>query len=127
MERDLPLPPNVFREADRVLLTRFAPPGAVINDNMDILQFRGRTSPFLEPAPGVATFNILKMAREGLLAELRAAIQTSRKTDRAVRREGIRVTTDGDATVINIEVIPFVTPGMSLRKFVIRLGIQYTA
>jgi two-component system CheB/CheR fusion protein len=58
----------------------------------------------------VATFNILKMAREGLLAELRAAIQTSRKTDRPVRREGIRVTTDGDAIAINIEVIPFVTP-----------------
>src|SRR5262249_8104405 len=61
---------NVFREADRVLLARFSPSGVLVNDNMDILQFRGRTSAFLEPAPGAASFNLLKMAREGLLAEL---------------------------------------------------------
>jgi two-component system CheB/CheR fusion protein len=110
LERELAVPPNVFREADRLLLTRFAPPGVVINKNMEILQFRGRTSRFLEPAPGVATFNILKMAREGLLADLRAAIHTAKKTDGPVRREGVRVVTDGEATTVNLEVIPFVTP-----------------
>jgi two-component system CheB/CheR fusion protein len=82
----------------------------LINEDMEILQFRGRTSQFLEPAPGIATFNVLKMAREGLLAELRAAIQTARKMERPVRREGVRVTNHGGATVVNLEVIPFVTP-----------------
>jgi two-component system CheB/CheR fusion protein len=57
----------------------------------------------------VATFNILKMAREGVLADLRAAIQTARKTDKAARREGVRLGTDGHETIVNIEVIPFVT------------------
>jgi two-component system CheB/CheR fusion protein len=110
LERELAVPPNVFREADRLLLTRFAPPGVVINKNMEILQFRGRTSRFLEPAPGVATFNVLKMAREGLLADLRAAIHTAKKTDGPVRREGVRLVTDGEATTVSLEVIPFVTP-----------------
>ena len=101
--------PNVFREADRVLLSRYSPPGVVINDRLDILQFRGRTSAFLEPAPGTATLNLLKMAREGLLPELRAAIHAARKKDAPLRREGIRVAANSHSIIANIEVIPFKT------------------
>ncbi|HEU4889531.1 MAG TPA: CheR family methyltransferase [Thermoanaerobaculia bacterium] len=109
MEEETVNPPNIFREADRVMLSRFSPPGVVINEEMEVLQFRGRTSLYLEPAPGVASFNILKMAREGLLADLRAAIHAARRKEEAVRREGVRVKTNGDITLVNLEVIPFVT------------------
>ena len=101
-------PSNLFRDADRVMLSRFSPPGVLINENLDVLQFRGRTSLFLEPAAGVASFNVLKMAREGLLAELRSAIHAARKQESPVRREGIRVKTNGDWTLVNVEVIPFI-------------------
>lgn len=107
---DLANPANVFREADRVLLSHYAPAGVLVDENMEILQFRGRTSAFLEPAPGVASFNLLKMAREGLLAELRAAIHNARRTEMPVRREGVRVKSNGKTVFANIEVIPFVTP-----------------
>lgn len=107
VEDDAANPSNVFREADRVLLARFSPAGVLINDNMDILQFRGRTSAFLEPAPGTASFNLLKMAREGLLADLRAAIHTARKKDTAVRRDNIRIRTNSHFINAAIEVIPF--------------------
>ncbi|MFP5245995.1 MAG: CheR family methyltransferase, partial [Thermoanaerobaculia bacterium] len=100
---------NVFREADRVVLSRYAPPAVLINEAMDIVQFRGRTSAFLEPPSGAASFNILKMARDGLLAELRAAIHAARKQESAVRREGVRMDTDGKTILVNIEVLPFVT------------------
>jgi two-component system CheB/CheR fusion protein len=103
-------PPNLFREADRVLLSRFTPAGVVIDEEMEILQFRGRTSAYLEPAPGTASFNLLKMAREGLLAELRTAIHAARKKDTTVRREGIAVTTDDHTEFVNLDVIPFVGP-----------------
>ena len=101
---------NVFREADLVLLSRFSPPGVLINDDFEILQFRGRTSPFLEPAPGAATFNLLKMAREGILGDLRGAIHAARRKDVPVRREGIRVSTDDSGFInANLEVLPFRT------------------
>ncbi|HYK02613.1 MAG TPA: CheR family methyltransferase [Thermoanaerobaculia bacterium] len=103
-------PPNVFREADRVMLARLAPPGVLINESMEIIQFRGRTSSYLEPPSGAASFNILKMVREGLLADLRAAIHTARKSDDPVRREGIRVKANGDFITVDLEVIPFTTP-----------------
>jgi two-component system CheB/CheR fusion protein len=110
--------PNVFREADRVLLARFSPAGVVIDDNMEILQFRGRTSAFLEPAPGTASFNLLKMAREGLLAELRTAIHAARKKDISVRRGGITMTVDGHSQIVNVDVIPFISPH-STRHFIV--------
>jgi two-component system CheB/CheR fusion protein len=100
---------NVFREADRLMLQRFSPPGVLINENLEILQFRGRTSHFLEPPAGAASFNILKMAREGLLSELRAAIHTAGKKEAPVRREGLHVRTNGGMAVVNIEVVPFIT------------------
>jgi two-component system CheB/CheR fusion protein len=102
--------PNLFREADRVLLSRFSPAGVVIDEEMEILQFRGRTSTYLEPAPGAASFNLLKMAREGLLAELRTAIHAARKKDSSVRREGITIASDGQTQAVTIDVIPFVGP-----------------
>ena len=111
-------PANVFREADRVLLARFSPAGVLVNDSMEILQFRGRTSPYLEPAPGAASFNILKMAREGLLSDLRTAIHTARKRNVPVRRTNVSVEHDGTARDINLEVIPFVAPSHE-RHFVI--------
>jgi two-component system CheB/CheR fusion protein len=118
LEDEAVAPPNLFREADRVLLSRFSPAGVVVDEEMEILQFRGRTSAFLEPAPGTASFNLLKMAREGLLAELRTAIHAARKKDTSVRREGITVTTDDHTQLISIDVIPFVGPN-SGRYFII--------
>ena len=56
-----------------MLLNRFTPAGVLINDSLEVVQFRGRTSRYLEPPTGTASFNLLKMAREGLLADLRAA------------------------------------------------------
>jgi len=111
-------PGNVYREADRVLLSRFSPPGVLVNDAMEILQFRGRTSSYLEPAPGTATFNVLKMAREGLLSELRAALLTARKRENPVRRENIQIKSNGNTRHVNVEVIPFLAPSRD-RYFVI--------
>lgn len=43
-------PPLSFgEEADRITLARFAPAGVIINEDMEILEFRGDTSPYLKP------------------------------------------------------------------------------
>src|SRR5262249_36650919 len=63
---------DVQKEADRIVLARFAPVGVVIDEAMTVLQFRGRTAAYLEPAPGMASLDLLKMLREGLLTEVRS-------------------------------------------------------
>ena len=47
-----PAPPTAMdlqREADRVILGRYAPAGVLVNEDLEILQFRGRTGDYLEP------------------------------------------------------------------------------
>jgi two-component system CheB/CheR fusion protein len=101
---------EVQREADRVLLTRLAPVGVVVDETMQVLQFRGRTGLFLEPSPGGATQNLLSLVREGLLADLRSAIQEARAKDQPVRLEGLRVRSNHHYTRVNLEVIPLRVP-----------------
>lgn len=98
---------DVQKEADRIILNRYTPAGVVINDNMDIVQFRGQTIPYLELVPGKASLNLMKMAREGLFVELRVAIQKARKQGVPVRRKGLHVRRDGEFRDVNIEVVPF--------------------
>jgi two-component system, chemotaxis family, CheB/CheR fusion protein len=110
---------DLQRQVDRIVLSRYAPAGVVINDAMEILQFRGRTSPYLEPAPGQASLNLLKMAREGLLTELRQAIARARKTRAPVRREGLRIKQEETFAEVNLEVIPVTGPGGELNYLVL--------
>lgn len=97
---------NAEREADRLTVNRFAPPGVLINDEMQILQFRGPVSGYLQPPSGKATFDVLKMAREGLMLPLRTAILEAKKANHVVRRENVRVDQNGGACAVNIEVVP---------------------
>jgi two-component system CheB/CheR fusion protein len=93
--------------ADRKLLDRYAPPGVLLNENLEILQFRGRTGPYLEPSPGVASLHIFKHVRPELQADLRSAIQQARVAGVPVTSEAVLRERGGSATRrITIEVIP---------------------
>ncbi|HEX3720756.1 MAG TPA: chemotaxis protein CheB [Verrucomicrobiae bacterium] len=97
---------NAQREADRVMVNQYAPPGVLVNSDLDILQFRGPTRAYLEPPVGKATFNVLKMAREGLMLPLRAALNKARRDNKTVHKESVRMGQNAGSRVINIEVIP---------------------
>ena len=103
-------PSDLLQEVDRILLSKYAPAGVLVNEAAEILQFRGHTSPYLEPAPGQASLNLLKMAREGLLMELRVAIDKARKQNAPVRRERLSIKQDGGFAHVTLEVIPMRGP-----------------
>ncbi len=94
------------READRILLARYAPAGVIIDDKDDIVEFRGETDPYLEHAHGRASLNLFKMARKGLLLEIRQAIQEARKTDAPARKEGVSLRHRGQVRLTNLEAVP---------------------
>ena len=97
---------NVLREADRIALSQYAPPGVVVNEELQVLQFRGPTGAYLEPPIGKASFDLLKMAREGLMLPLRSAINQAKKEKKSVCRENVRVKQDGKTRTIRLEIIP---------------------
>ena len=43
---------DVQKEADRIVLSQYAPAGLIVNENLQILHFRGQTSPYLSPSAG---------------------------------------------------------------------------
>lgn len=96
----------IEKEADHLILGRYGPSGVVVNANMEIVQFRGKTGPYLEGAPGAASLDLLKMAREGLASPLRHAVHEAAKRDGAVKVEGLRVTANGETREVGLEVIP---------------------
>ncbi|MGV2287592.1 chemotaxis protein CheB [Trinickia sp. YCB016] len=107
------------READRVALARYAPPGVLVNENLDILQFRGQTGPFLTPAPGEPSHNLLKMAREGLFGPLRTALAESQQQGVPVHRQGVRVRGEAADREIDLDVIPVKLPNAAERCYLI--------
>jgi two-component system CheB/CheR fusion protein len=107
---------DLQREADRLVLTRFGPAGVVIDENLNILHFRGHTGLFLEPAQGEASLNLIKMGREGLQVELRAAVYAALKNNTPVRKEGLRLRHNGAVKVVNLEVFPL-RPALALERY----------
>jgi two-component system CheB/CheR fusion protein len=99
-------PIEVQREANRVLLARYVPAGVLVNDNDEVLHFRGDTGMYLAPAPGKASLNVLKMAREGLLVSLQSLLQRAKRSDAAAIEEGVRVKTDAGYHEITLAVVP---------------------
>ncbi len=83
---------------------------AGVYEEGEILQFRGRTGFYLEPAAGEASLNVLRMAREGLMFDLRTAIHMARKEGTRVRKEGVSVRFNGQMREILLEVIPIKSP-----------------
>src|SRR5262245_55417433 len=107
------------READRIILARYAPASALINEEMIVLQLRGDTSLYLEQSPDKATRNLLKLAREGLLVAMREAVEKARRDESPVRKENLRVKFDGMTGDVNLEVIPLRSSASQERHFLI--------
>ncbi len=109
---------DLQREADRAIALRYAPPGVLVDADGEVVQFRGETGPFLKPAPGKPTNNLLKLLRDGLLMPVRAALTEAHKQKTTARRDDVRVRQDGRTAMVDIEVIPLrAAPGHFLVVF----------
>jgi two-component system CheB/CheR fusion protein len=108
---------EVLREADRLVLAEHGPPGAIVDNDLNIVQVRGRTAPYLELSPGEPTRNLLRMAREGLIAGLGKAIQTARQTNAAAKGDGFRIEDGGRLTNVTIHVTPFRETSSSKERY----------
>ncbi len=110
-------PVDFQKEADRILLGR-SPAGVLVDSNLQVMQFRGRTNLYLEPPVGAASFNLLKMARDNLGIELGAAVKKAGTGKTPIRRTVPLRDRDASRTV-TFEVIPVTLPGSEERCFLI--------
>jgi two-component system, chemotaxis family, CheB/CheR fusion protein len=79
------------KEFDRRLLSQYTPATVFINEDLEIIHTRGDVSGYLKLAPGRASLSIIKMAREGLLLDLRNALTKAKKDNVTVRKQNIQI------------------------------------
>ena len=107
---------ELLQLANRIVLEECAPPGAIINDALEILQFRGRTGPYLEPASGRANLNILNMVREELAIALQTAVASVRKKAVPVKKKIVVFEHNDKRHVVHLSVIPMGEPALGMGR-----------
>jgi two-component system CheB/CheR fusion protein len=100
------LPFDLRKEAERLILDRYAPAGVIVDPDLRLVHFQGDTSPFLKPTPGEASFHLLKLVRPELILEIRAAIQEAKKRGTPAHREGVRFKHDSQMHQTDLEAVP---------------------
>lgn len=94
------------KTADDIILNQYTPAGVIVNEALDIVHFRGITTPYLEQAPGKPSHNILLMAKHGLAFELRNLLHKAKKTKITVQKGNIPFQINGGLRSLSIEAIP---------------------
>ncbi len=94
---------DIFKLADNIVIA-MGPAGVLINEQYDIVQFRGLTETWLIPSPGKPSLNILKMAREGLAFEIRNLLHLAKKTNVQAKKENVLFNANGNQNNVNIAV-----------------------
>ncbi len=108
------------QHVDDLVLARYGPPGVVVNERLEVVQFRGHTASYLEPPAGEPQTHVLKMARPGLRAPLRVALSQARTSSAPVRKERVEVDPGGSGRTCDIVVLPSRAPGLGdERSFVV--------
>ena len=101
---------SIAHLADRKVLELYAPPGVVINQNLDVIYFRGRTAPYLEQPSGVVTHGILRMVRAELHSPLKTAIERAGASGETTTAEAQIKDANGSFRPLTILVHPLQEP-----------------
>ncbi|MEO8398174.1 MAG: chemotaxis protein CheB, partial [Ignavibacteriaceae bacterium] len=104
---------DISKEVQKILLSQFTPPGVLVDDDMNVIQFIGNTGRYLEPAAGAASFNLFKMCKDGLLLDLRSAVKKAKQENKAVTKKGVNIKSSGSYININLNVVPILHPNDS--------------
>jgi two-component system CheB/CheR fusion protein len=83
-----------------------ASPTVLVNEEMEILQFRGRTTPFIEAASGVPSLNLFKMAHPDLLRDIRMTVQAAKTSGKMEKKEELSLGKGRALQTFNLIVMP---------------------
>jgi two-component system CheB/CheR fusion protein len=94
------------RAADRIILTRFGPPGLIVDERLNVLQSRGQTAPFLDLSPGGVSWNLLRVLRDGIANETHSAVQRSIRENLPVTATAVFIDEARGEQSVQIDVMP---------------------
>lgn len=93
---------------ERIILDEYAPACVLVNERLDILYFQGHTRKYLWAPMGEPSFNLLKMAPEGLCERLPLALQKVLREGAPITLKAVEVKENGytrnvDVTIRSVE------------------------
>lgn len=97
--------PQSRPDIDRVLLDRYAPPGIFVDADLQILEFVGDVSPYLQPSAGQANMQLMSMLPAAIALDIRLAMRAARTSRRPVTRETDWIAADGTSRAVTIVVM----------------------
>ncbi|WP_424813177.1 CheR family methyltransferase [Roseococcus sp. YIM B11640] len=121
---DMPSPapalPNgsLGKRAER-LVERYAPAYVVCDSEYQVLNFSGRTGPFLDPSTGVANLNLLNLVHRDLRLDLRAALLRVAAERKPARVAPLRMGLEEEARRIGLTVEPLTDSAQEPINFVV--------
>ncbi len=96
-------------KVDHLITSEYGPATLLVNNNLDILVFRGDVSPYLMPESGAASFNVTKIIRKELRPQVQTALYRAKKEKKAFK-ETVGFKQKGQPKTVSIEIRPLETP-----------------
>jgi two-component system, chemotaxis family, CheB/CheR fusion protein len=97
-----------LRRAANTIVEHFAPTFVIVDETGQTLYFSSGTGKYLQPAAGPPNRDIVAMARQGLRADLRAALHRAKATGQRVIHDRIHVQINGGVQMVSLAVEPIV-------------------
>ncbi|HLN44072.1 MAG TPA: ATP-binding protein, partial [Candidatus Sulfotelmatobacter sp.] len=95
---------------DKLIMTEYGPATLLVNNNLDILVFRGDVAPYLSPESGVASFNVTKILRKDLRSQVQTVLYRAKKENK-VFKETVSLKQKGQPRTVAFEIRPLEIPG----------------
>jgi two-component system, chemotaxis family, CheB/CheR fusion protein len=98
---------DVRHEVDRLLLSRYSPAGVVVDEELEVLEIRGKANDFLTLPAGKVSFNLLKLIPQtSLFLEVEKLIHQVQRSGEPARQDRIPFDREGHAGEVTVEVVP---------------------
>ena len=111
------------RAADRIVLTRYAPSGLIVDEHMKVLQARGQTAPYVELTPGTITWSLASLVREDIATDVLAAVRHAISTYAPVSVMCLPRVQNGDQTPVQVDVLPVTSASTRARCFLVLFSL----
>ena len=111
----------------RALLVSYAPASVTTDPNGNVLYIHGDTGRYLRPAPGPASNNILDMARDGLLHELRTAIAGAATAGTPTLNHPVSIKSDGGSSDTTFSVRRLAGQTLDESDFLLMISFEEAA
>jgi two-component system, chemotaxis family, CheB/CheR fusion protein len=115
------------KQAEQVLLQRYAPPALVIDSDLRILHLQGDIGPYVVLPTGPPTVHLLKLLRPEFILDVRRAVSKAQKAGTAAATQLIRFEHNGHPGAVRLEVSPLTKGGGDKPDLLIVFNAKPTA